>query len=131
MEETLNERLLNVKMDGFVRAITKASQSTGSPCQVVVITNLSMGIDSLLNGIRIAGYYGHSVSVVLTPHIWYQDNELIDMEKFYEQYLEIKDHISRIRGMGRVKVVDLYSGERAEAIIYKNVSYGPATGMRR
>jgi len=131
MEETLNEHLMNVKVDGFVQAITKASRSTGAPCQIVVITNLSMGIASLLNGIRIAGYYGHSVSVVLTPHIWFQDNELIDMEKFYEKYLEIKDHISRIRSMGLVKVVDLYSGERAEAIIYKNVSYGPATGMRR
>jgi uncharacterized protein (DUF58 family) len=131
LEETLNEQLINVKVDGFVQAITKASRSTGAPCQMVVITNLSMGIASLLNGIRIAGYYGHSVSVVLTPHIWYQDNELIDMEKFYEKYLEIKDHISRIRNMGRVKVVDLYSGERAETIIYKNVAYGPATGMRR
>jgi hypothetical protein len=131
MEETLKEHLLNARSDGFIRAVTKVSQSTSSPCQIVVITNLSMGIANLMNGIRIAEYYGHTASIILTPHIWYEDKEQIDVQKFYEKYMEIKKHISSIGSMSKVKVVDLYAGERVDEIIYTSVSYGPRVGIRR
>jgi uncharacterized protein (DUF58 family) len=131
MQETLKEHVLNAKSDGFVRAVTRAAQSTNTSCQFIVITNLSMGIANLLNGIRIAEYYGHTVSIILTPHIWYQEREQIDVEKFYEKYLEIKRHISRIGSMSNVKIVDLYAGDRVDEIIYASASYGTRVGIRR
>ncbi|HEY3274472.1 MAG TPA: DUF58 domain-containing protein [Methanocella sp.] len=116
MEETIRQFGVNVREDGFIKAIARASQSTGTPCSIVVITNLSMGLTSLLNGIRIATYYGHNVSVALTPHIWY-DGGSDNPEKCFDRYRQAKDTISRLRG-SRVTVVELSACENAETILY-------------
>src|SRR5271157_152535 len=117
IEETVKEYAANIKDDGFARAVMKAIQSSGGPCSMVVMTNLSMGMASLLNGIRLAGYYGHSVSVVLTPHIWLNEKELVDIEKSYEGYTEIKDAITRLKARS-IKVTDLGLDEMPEDILY-------------
>ncbi len=67
MEETIRQFSVNVREDGFVKAMARASQSTGTPCSIVVLTNLSMGVASLLSGSRIATYYGHNVAVAADP----------------------------------------------------------------
>jgi len=131
MDETIQDYFVNDKSDGFLKAIMKVSRSIGMPCQIVVMTNLSMGLSSLLNGIRMAKYYGHSVSVVLTPHIWYDDKEIIDAETCYEKYQQVKATISRIRGSGSVKVIDLCSNDRPEDAIYRNSTYRQSVGLRR
>jgi hypothetical protein len=127
--ETLKGYRANVKQDGFSRAVLKASQSATTACHIVVITNLSMGMTSLLNGIRIAGYYGHSVSVVLTPHVWYKEKELIDMGHYYEEYMALKNTIQKLRGSS-VKVIDLSSAEKPEDIIYASRIKSRQTGIR-
>ncbi|MGA9141201.1 MAG: DUF58 domain-containing protein, partial [Methanocella sp.] len=131
LDETIRGHSANVRSDGFQKAMAKASRSINTPCQIVVLTNLSMGLASLQNGIRLAKYYGHSVSVVLTPHIWYTDKELIDAETCYEQYRRVKDTIARIRGSGSIKVIDLASADRLEDAIYRSSTYRQSTGLRR
>lgn len=131
MKEALREHVVNVKGDGYMRAVLKACQSARDPCQIILITNLSMGVASLLNGIRTARYYGHTVSVVLTPHIWFEGKEQIDIDKFYERYQDVKKSITSIRSLGNVKVVDLYSGDKVEEVLYRNISFDPTVGIRR
>jgi hypothetical protein len=75
-----------------------------------------MGLTSLISGIRLAAYYGHSVSVALTPRIWY-DGGSDNPEKCLDQYRQAKDAISRLRG-SRVTVVELSACENAETILY-------------
>lgn len=127
--ETLKNYMANVKRDGFSQAVLKVSQSTPTACHMVVITNLSMGVTSLMNGIRIAGYYGHSVSVVLTPHIWHEDKELIDAGRYYEEYMALTNTIRKLRGSS-VKVIDLSSLEKPEDIIYSSRIKRRLTGIR-
>ncbi len=81
IEEAVRQFTANVKEDGFVRAIFRVSRSSGVPCHIVVCTNLSMGMSSLLDGARIARYYGHNVTVALTPHIWYEPKEGVDADE--------------------------------------------------
>ncbi|WP_424358791.1 DUF58 domain-containing protein [Methanocella sp. MCL-LM] len=132
MDETIKEHSANVKADGFMKAVSKVSRSIDTPCQIVVLTNLSMGLASLMNGIRMAKYYGHSVSVVLTPHIWYTDKEQIDAETCYEKYQQVKNTLARIRGSGSVKVIDLCLTDRPEDSIYRSSTYRQLTaGLRR
>lgn len=118
MDETIRQFTANVLEDGFIRAVTQASLSTGTPCSIVVITNLSMGIASLLSGIRIATYYGHSVSVALTPHVWYAGARMDDPGKCYDLYRQAKDVISRLRG-GKIDVVELSACEDPAARLYR------------
>lgn len=129
ISETLKGYMANVRHDGFSQSVLKVAQSTSMPCHLVVITNLSMGMTSMLNGIRLASYYGHSVSVVLTPHIWHEDKELIDIGRYYEEYTVLKDTIRKLRG-NSVKVIDLSAMERAEDIIYSSRIKNRLTGIR-
>lgn len=129
IEETLKNHIANVKSDGFSQAVLKVSRSTPAACHIVVITNLSMGLTSLLNGVRMAGYYGHSVSVVLTPHIWYEEKEFIDAGRYFEEYMALKDTIRKLRGCS-VKVIDLAAIEKPEDIIYASRIESRLTGIR-
>jgi uncharacterized protein (DUF58 family) len=108
--ETMKDYAANIRDDGFARAILKAIRSSGGPCSLVIMTNLSMGLDSLMNGIRLADYYGYTVAVVLTPHIWYKEKGLVDTEKYYDVYVEIKDAIMRLRARS-IRVVDMVPDE--------------------
>jgi len=45
--------------------LTAAGDSKGA-CNISVVTDLSMGLPSLMNGLRLARYYGHSAQVVLS-----------------------------------------------------------------
>ncbi len=127
--ETFKGYMANVKQDGFSRAVLKVSQSTTMACHIVVITNLSMGLTSLLNGLRMASYYGHTVSVVLTPHVWHQEKELIDIGHYYEEYTALKDTIQKLKGIS-IKVIDLSSTEKPEDIIYASRIKSRLTGIR-
>jgi uncharacterized protein (DUF58 family) len=129
MEETIRQFSANVREDGFVKAMARASQSTGTPCSIVVITNLSMGVASLLSGSRIATYYGHNVAVALTPHIWYDSAEAADPEKCYDRYRQAKDMISRLRGR-KIAVVELSACEKPETLLYQARVRG-SHGMRQ
>ncbi len=125
LEETIRQFSANVREDGFVKAMARASQSTGTPCSIVVITNLSMGVASLLSGSRIATYYGHNVAVALTPHIWYDSAEDADPEKCYDRYRQAKEMISRLRGR-KIAVVELSACEKPETLLYQGRTRGSA-----
>ncbi len=101
----------------------------GTPCSIVVITNLSMGVASLLSGSRIATYYGHNVAVALTPHIWYDSAEDADPEKCYDRYRQAKEMISRLRGR-KIAVVELSACEKPETMLYQGRTRG-SPGMIR
>jgi uncharacterized protein (DUF58 family) len=128
--ETMKDYAANILDDGFARAILKAMWSSGGPCSLVIMTNLSMGLDSLMNGIRLAGYYGHSVSVVLTPHIWYKEKGLVDSEKYYEGYTEIKDAISKLRARS-IRVMDLVPDKASGEMQYGSNRIGDRAGSIR
>lgn len=113
MEEALRQFSINVREDGLIKSITRASQSQGVPCHIVIITNLSMGMGSLLNGLRIARYYGHTATVALTPHIWYEPKEGADAEKYFRMYRETAENIARLRS-SKVDVIELSAAERPE-----------------
>ncbi|MGE5403254.1 MAG: DUF58 domain-containing protein [Candidatus Doudnabacteria bacterium] len=100
IEEAIGRFMFNVREDGFIKAISQAAQSAGAPCNIAVITNLSMGIDSLASGARIARYSGHHVSVILTPHIWYDSGEGAGAGVALQPYCESRDAMKRLRSMG-------------------------------
>jgi uncharacterized protein (DUF58 family) len=113
MDEAIRQFTVNVKEDGLIKAIFKVSRASGVPCHIIIATNLSMGLSSLLNGIRIARYYGHNVTVALTPHIWYEPPEGLDAERYYRKYREAADNIACLRSQ-KVEVVELSAAERPE-----------------
>jgi uncharacterized protein (DUF58 family) len=129
LDETMRQFSANVREDGFVKAMARASLSTGTPCSIVVITNLSMGVASLLSGSRIATYYGHNVAVALTPRIWYDRAESDDPEKCFDRYRQAKEMISRLRGR-KITVVELSACEKPETVLYQGRARG-STGMIR
>lgn len=94
-EKTLAEYAAKIDNDGFSCAVRQAIQAT--PCNMIVITNLSMGLASLLNGIRLSGFHGCSISVILTPRMWPEDDKLMDTEKRYHEHAEIEDAIAKLR----------------------------------
>jgi uncharacterized protein (DUF58 family) len=122
IEEAVRQFTANVKEDGFVRAVFRVSRSSGVPCHIIVCTNLSMGMPSLLDGARIARYYGHNVTVALTPHIWYETEESvdapmsIDAEKYYRKYRETMETIACLQSH-KIDVVELSAAERPEDTI--------------
>lgn len=126
--EAMRQHLLNVKEDGFIRAITAASTTPGTACHLVVITNLSMGATSLLNGLRVAEYYGHGASVALVPALWFGDRAAVDAGKYFEKYREFKDRVARLRAR-RISVVELSAGEPPEEALY--AGRRRAAGMKR
>ncbi|HUL62696.1 MAG TPA: DUF58 domain-containing protein [Methanocella sp.] len=115
VEEAVRQFNVNVREDGFIKAILKVSQSSGGPCRFVVATNLSMGMASLLNGVRIARYFGHDVTVALAPHVWYELRGGIDADagRCYRRYREAMESIARLRSY-RVDVVEMSAVERPE-----------------
>lgn len=129
IDETLKGYMANIKKDGLSQAVLRVSQSSTAACNLVILTNLSMGMTSLLNGIRIANYYGHSVSVVLTPNIWYEGKDLADPGRYYEQYAELKDAMLKLRRYS-VKIIDLSSAEKPEDIIQDSRGRSRITGIR-
>ncbi|CAJ36753.1 DUF58 domain-containing protein [Methanocella arvoryzae] len=128
LEETLDDYRANIRAEGFTMAIGRITASAGSPCHIVVVTNLSMGVGCLMNGVRMATYHGHQVSVALTPHLWF-GHEAESAEECYEKYREVKAAIRRIRGSGQVRVIDLSSsGENPEDALSRRM---PVQAMRR
>ncbi|AFD00168.1 hypothetical protein Mtc_1414 [Methanocella conradii HZ254] len=65
LEETLRNYSANCNYDGFMQAIQAAIRASKEPCHLIILTGLSMGLLSLMNGIRLARYHGHFVSVIL------------------------------------------------------------------
>lgn len=106
IEEAIGRFTFNVRDDGFIKAISQAAQSAGAPCNIAVITNLSMGIDSLTSGICIARYSGHHTSVILTPHVSYDSGEDAGARDVSQEYGEFRSAIKRLRSMG-VQVIEL------------------------
>ena len=129
IEETLKGYIANIRHNGLSQAILRVSNSTSTACNIVIVTNMSMGMTSLMNCIRIANYYGHSVSVVLTPHVWHEGKDLANPGRYYEQYAELKDAMSKLRGYS-VKVTDLSSTETPEDIIHDSHGGNRTTGIR-
>lgn len=96
-EKTLAEYAANIDSDGFSRAVQQVIESAPTPSHMVVITNLSMGMASLLNGIRLASFHGCTISVILTPRTWPGDNDPMDIEKRYREYAEMREAIAKLR----------------------------------
>jgi len=113
IEEAIRQFNVNVREDGFIKAILKVSRSSGVPCHFVVATNLSMGMASLLNGVRIARYFGHDVTVALAPHVWYEPREGVDAGRCYRKYREAMESIARLRSY-KVDVVEMSAAQRPE-----------------
>ncbi len=96
-EKTLTEYAANIDDDGFSRAVRQVIQSSPTPCHMFVITNLSIGMASLLNGIRLANFHECRISVILTPRTWPEENDLMDMERRYREYAEMREAIAKLR----------------------------------
>ena len=128
--ETMKDYAANIRDDGFARAVLKAIQSSRGRCNLVIMTNLSMGLASLMNGIRLADYYGHSVSVILTPHIWYKEKGLVDTEKYYEGYMEIKDAIKKLKARS-IQVTDLGPDDGPDDASHSSRIQDRASSIRR
>lgn len=65
LDETLRNYSANCNYDGFMQAIQAVIRASKEPCHLIILTGLSTGLISLMNGIRLARYHGHFVSVVL------------------------------------------------------------------
>ncbi|MDI6896010.1 DUF58 domain-containing protein [Methanocella conradii] len=65
LDETLRNYSANCNYDGFMQAIQAVIRASKEPCHLIILTGLSMGLLSLMNGIRLARYHGHFVSVIL------------------------------------------------------------------
>jgi uncharacterized protein (DUF58 family) len=83
VNQTLREYMANIRDDGFSRAIMTALKAVNTPSRLFIMTDVSMGMMSLMNNLRIARYYGHKVSVVLLPRTWH-DEEGLAMEESVE-----------------------------------------------
>jgi uncharacterized protein (DUF58 family) len=130
LEEIIRQFSANVREDGFIKAMVRASHSLGTHGSIVVITNLSVGMASLLNGSRIATYYGHNVSVALAPHIWYGGPGNDDPEKCYERYRQAKEAISRLRGQ-EITVMELCAYEKPENSLHQGRIRGSIAAARQ
>jgi uncharacterized protein (DUF58 family) len=108
VDDMLNSYMANIKLDGFSRTITSVLKTLNTESSIIIITNLSMGMTSLLNGIRITRYYGHQVSVVLLPHVWHEDEELVEVE--------MNGALATLRAH-RINAVIMYPGESPEDVI--------------
>ncbi|HMK45329.1 MAG TPA: DUF58 domain-containing protein [Methanocella sp.] len=125
MDETIRSYQTSITADGFSKAVQKVINSTGSKCQFIIMTNDSMGNGILLNGIRMATYRGHHITVILTPHLWF-GSDPGSAEECHEKYLKLKDTLRRVRGASNVRVIDLGNGEKPEEALYKEL---PKTRM--
>ncbi len=96
-EKTLAEYAANIDADGFSRAVRQVIETAATPSHMIVITNLSMGMAGLLNGIQLANFHGCTISVILTPRTWPGENDLMDIEKRYREYEEMREAIAKLR----------------------------------
>lgn len=110
IEEAINQFMFNVREDGFIKAISRAARATSGPCNFIIITSLSMGIDSLANGVRIARHFGHHVSIILTPDVWYENGEEVNVREGSQIYQESRDAMKRLQSMG-IQVIELRQAE--------------------
>ena len=115
MGDAIDSFSANIREDGFIKAVNRAS-SAGTKCHLVIVTNLSMGITSLLYGIRLIQYHGHNVTVMLTPHIWYESREDADPGTYFEQYLWVKEIVSLLRSM-KINVLEMSPSDKPEKVI--------------
>jgi hypothetical protein len=84
VDESLREYVANISNDGFSRAMAAAFKAVNTPARIFIMTDLSMGMMSLVNNLRVARYYGHKVSVILMAQTWkedYRESSLETMQK--------------------------------------------------
>ena len=122
IDDMLREYEANIEDDGFSRSIKTAILSINTPSRLVVITNLSMGMTSLLNNLRIAQYYGYKVSVVLMPHTWHEEEELARAE--------VNDAVNTLKANG-VDAIVMVPGEAPGDVIKKSGSTRIKARIRR
>ncbi len=129
LEEAIGQFTVNTRKDGLIKAIFKVSARRAFPATSSSVTNLSMGLSSLLNGVRIARYYGHNVTVALTPHVWYEPREGVDAERCYRQYRDAADSIACLRSQ-KVTVVELCAAEQPEESLRTGRGRRPVRAVR-
>lgn len=127
MGEAVDRFAENLCEDGFVKAVNKASQ-TGIQCHMVILTNLSMGVASLVNGIRLARYSGHLATVILTPHLWYRPHDQAAPGVLYDQYRRVQEVVSLLRAM-KVNVIEVCPADQPESIATGYRLRGPIPRM--
>ncbi len=86
IKETIKEYTLNAREDGFIQAIMAVAGTFKSPCQIKLVTGLSMGLPSYMNGLRLARYYGHAVTTIVNSG-----------GRDSERAAELKAAVSRLR----------------------------------
>lgn len=126
LRETCVELVNSIENSGFLKAVYQACQYADCPDRIVILTNLSMGMACLLEGIQVIQYYGHTATVILTPHVWFDEGLLGDSERFYERYREIKDAESKIRSVN-TNVIVLGKNDSIEDLLYSDTTIVNAT----
>jgi hypothetical protein len=101
--------MLNARSDGFVQAVLAITQTVKSPCQIKVVTGLSMGLPNFMNGVRLAKYYGHSVTAILNYPAAGENNE---------QSMELKAAISKLRAQS-IKVISPGQADTPESVLFE------------
>lgn len=109
IEETIKEYMANVRDDGLMQAILTVARELKSPCQIKVVTGLSMGMPGLMSGVRLAKYYGHTVTVILNYPAEGQNNE---------RSMELKAAISKLRAQS-VNVIAPGRADTPESIFFE------------
>ncbi len=107
IEETIKEYMLNVRSDGFIQAILTVTLTMKNPCQIKIVTGLSMGLPSFINGVRLAKYYGHSVTTIINASAYKDAGRSSDL----------KGAIWKLRSQS-VKVVTPGQDEAPESILF-------------
>jgi len=118
MGDAIDRFSANVREDGLFKAVSRASLA-GTQCHIIVITNLSMGIQSLLHGVRIARYNGHRVTVIVTPHIWFDSVENTDPGRIYEMYQDTRAIVTTLRSL-HVNVIEMSVSDKPEKEILRH-----------
>lgn len=129
LQETCGELVSTIENSGFIKAVYQACQYADQGGNIVILTNLSMGMPCLLEGINVIHFYGYSATIVLVPHLWYDDEALADTERFYEKYRDIKDAESKIRSLN-VKIVVPGKKDYIEDLIFHDTSIVNMTDAR-
>lgn len=108
--ETLKEYALNARNDGFIQAILKVTQASKSPCQIKVVTGLSMGLPGFMNGVRLAKYYGHTVTVILNYYPAEGQNN--------GRSMELQAAVSKLRAQS-IKVITPGRADMPESVLFE------------
>lgn len=113
IDEALREYTANISDDGLSRAVTTALKSVATPCRLIILTDMSMGLLSLVNNVRVARYYGHKASVVMVPHVWHEDEGL--------SAIESADALRKLRAYG-IDAVALSPGDTPDDVLARGGS---------